>query len=311
MFHHRSLTTQDFDRAFSLLRERFVFDDTDRSRLVSLWTELLSTQACRTVGVDDRRRPPETRLVGFGMSVFATDDFTRQILEGRPFLSRALLEEWEAGRRPFLTTKEVAAGNAGDGLNLVVLHYGWCKDLSPDDMAAIQIRQTERFMHEHAGYLTKEYVQEVFGSVLRDFMVAGGMVVKQDYREDMWCDALAGVPEDDRPYLTAHGSEASRAGTLASIFRSKGTRPRFGLSPGEQRMLLLALEGQSDEDLAVTLDLSSWTVKKRWQNIYAKVDAVDPNIVTPHRDDKLRQRRRYLFAHLREHLEELRPYRRR
>jgi DNA-binding NarL/FixJ family response regulator len=83
------------------------------------------------------------------------------------------------------------------------------------------------------------------------------------------------------------------------------------LSPGEQRMLVLALEGQSDEDLATTLGLSSWTVKKRWQSVYAKIDAVDPSIVTPHQDDKLRQRRRYLLAHLREHLGELRPYRRR
>ena len=164
------------------------------------------------------------------MSVFATDDFTRQILEGRPFLSRAFLEEWEAGRRPFLTTKEVAAGNAGDGLNLVCLALRMaCKDVSPEDMGAIQIRQTERFMYEHTGYVTKEYIQEVFGSVLRDFMVAGGMVVKHDYREDAWREALAGVSEDDRPYLTAHGTEASRAGTLASIFRSKGDASAFRL----------------------------------------------------------------------------------
>ena len=311
MFSHRSLATQDLDRVFSLLRERFVFDDADRSRLISLWTELLDTESCRTVGVDDRRRPPETRLVGFGMSVFATDDFTQRILAGRPFLSRTFLEEWEAGRRPFLMTKEVAAENAGDGLNLLVLHYGWCKDVSPEDLGTIQIRQTERFMYEHAGYFTKEYIQEVFGSVLRDFMVAGGMLVKHDYREDAWRETLAGLSEDDRPYLTAHGTEASRAGTITSIFRSKATRPRFALSPGEQRMLLLALEGQSDEELATALGLSSWTVKKRWQSIYAKVDAVDPNIATPRQDDKLRQRRRYLVAYLREHLEELRPYRRR
>ena len=299
----------DLDRVFSLLRERFIFDAADRPRLISLWTELLATESCRTVGVDDRRRPATRRLVGFGLSVFATDDFTQRILAGRPFLSRAFLEEWEAGRRPFLTTKEVASANAGDGVNLVVLHYGWCQEVSPEDLGAIQIRQTERFMFEHAGYSTKEYIQEVFGSGLRDFMVAAGMLVKHDYREDTWRETLAGVSEDDRPYLTAQGTEASRAGTIASIFRSKGKRPRFGLSPGEQRMLLLALEGQSDEELAAALDLSSWTVKKRWQSVYAKVDAIDPSIATPHQDDKLRQRRRYLIAHLREHLEDLRPYR--
>lgn len=301
---------EDLERVFSLTRERFVFADADRDRLVELWTELLATQACRTVGVDDRRRAPETKLVGFGMSVFASDDFTERVLAGRPFLSRAFLEEWESGARPFLNTKEVAEANARDGLNLIILHYGWCKDVSPEDMAAIQIVQTERFMIEHAGYLTKEYVHEVFGAQLRDFMLAGGMAVKQDYREDTWRDAIARVSEENWPYLTSFGAETSRAGTLASIFRTKGTRPRFGFSPGEQRLLLLALEGRSDEELAAGLDLSAWTVKKRWQSVYAKVDAIDPSVAaSPHQDDKLRQRRRFLLAHLREHFEELRPYR--
>ncbi|MEO8797576.1 MAG: hypothetical protein ABI551_06805, partial [Polyangiaceae bacterium] len=246
---------------FCLLREGFVFAPTDRDRLVAMWTELLGSESCRTVGVDDRRRPPETRLVGFGMSVFATDDFTRRVLAGHPFLSRAFLEQWQSGARPFLTRKEVAEANAGDGVNLVILHYGWCNDVSPEDMATIQVVQTERFIYDHAGYLTKEYVHEVFGGPLREFMLASGMTVKQDYGEETWREALAGVPEENWPYLTTYGDEASRAGTLAAIFRSKSTRPRFGFSPGEQRLLLLALDGRSDEELAAALALSAWTVK--------------------------------------------------
>ena len=312
-FSHRSLTPQDFERAFSLTRENFAFEPADRARVIDLWTELFRAECCRSVAVDDSRRPPETRLVGFGLSVFATDDFTQRVLAGRPFLSRAFLEEWHAGRRPFLTTKEIAEANAGDGLNLVVLHYGWCKDVAPEDMTPIQMVQTERFIYEHAGYATKEYIHEVFGAALRDFLLASGMRLTRDYREDAWHEALAKVSEDDWPYLFAFGEEASRAGSLTSLFRSKGARPRFGFSPGEQRLLLLALEGRSDDELADALDLSSWTVKKRWQSVYAKVDAIDPRIVAPHRenedDTKVRQRRRYLLAHLREHLEELRPYR--
>lgn len=311
MFAHRSLEKKDFERIFEITRERFVFADEDRSRLVSLWTELLRTQSCATVGVDDRRRPPQTRLVGFGISVFATDDFTERVLAGHPFLSRAFLEQWETGPRPYLKTDEVAEANANDGLNLIILHYGWCKDVAPQDLGTIQILQTERFVYQHAGYLTKTYVHEVFGPALREFMIGGGMQVKHDYREPQWREPLARVMEDDWPYLTMHGSEPSRPGTLASFFRSKGTRPRFAFSPAEQRLLLLALEGRSDEDLASAMGISEWTVKKRWQNVYAKVEAVDATIVSPHTDDKLRQRRRYLLAHLREHLEELRPFRHR
>lgn len=310
MFTLRTLSSKDFARVFSLTRERFAFQQEDGARFAALWTELLATESWRTVGVEDRRRPPATRLVGFGVSVFATDDFAERALAGRPFLSRAFLEEWESGTRPFLTTRQIAEANAGAGLNLVVLHYGWCKDASPADLTAMQILQTERFMYEHAGFLTKDYIHEVFGAALKEFMLGGGMRVQHDYRGDAWRDALAHVSEDDWPYLFAHGTEASQAGTLTSFFRSKGTRPRFGFSPGEQRLLLHALDGQSDEDLAVSLGVSAWTVKKRWQSVYGKVEAVDPTVVEPpHRDEKLRQRRRYLLAHLRQHLEELRPYR--
>ena len=292
------------------MREGFVFQPRDRERLIALWTELMDTESCRTVGVDDRRRPPETRLVGFGLSVYASQAFTDKILAGRPLLSRAFLEEWEAGRRPYLTTKEVADANAGDGLNLLVLHYGWCKDVPPEEMMQIQVVQTERFIHEHTGYLTKEYIHEVFGAQLREFMLGSGMLLHNDHRADTWRSELTSVTEDDWPYLFAFGSEASRAGTLTSMFRSKGARPRFGFSPGEQRMLLLALEGRSDEELATALDLSAWTIKKRWQSVYTKIDAVDPSVVaSPQQDDKNRQRRRFLLAHLREHLEELRPFR--
>lgn len=308
MFEHRRLTVGDLNRVFSLLREGFAFQRADRARLVTMWTELLRTEACLTVGVDDRRRPPETRLVGFGLSVFVTDDFAARLIAGQPLLSRAFLEQWESGPRPWLTKKEVAMANAGDGLNLLILHYGWCKDVTPEDMMKMQHLQTERFIHEHAGYLTKEYLHEFFGPQLRDFMLATGLVLKHDYRGDAWREALAGVAEDDWPYLAVHGPEASRPGTLTSVFRSKTTRPRFGFSPGEQRLIALALEGRSDEELASALDLSPWTVKKRWQRIYMKVDTHEPSLFASE-DDKLRRRRRYLLAFMREHPEELRPFR--
>lgn len=50
MFTHRSLGTQDLERVFCLLREGFVFAHTDRDRLVAMWTELLGSESCRTVG---------------------------------------------------------------------------------------------------------------------------------------------------------------------------------------------------------------------------------------------------------------------
>ena len=56
MFSHRSLATQDLERVFSPSGALRLRRRRSRSTRFSR-TELLRAQACRTVGVDDRRRP--------------------------------------------------------------------------------------------------------------------------------------------------------------------------------------------------------------------------------------------------------------
>jgi DNA-binding CsgD family transcriptional regulator len=308
-FTHRHLAVNDLDAVFSLLRERFAYRAADRERLVALWRELLRTRSASTVAVEDRRLPVRERLVGFGMSVFATDDFARRARGGLPLLSRAFLAQWESGERPYLSGKEVAVAQSRDGVNLAILHYGWSKSVTAEDLPRIQFLQTECFVHEHAGYRIKEYLHEGFGPALKDFLLATGAVLRHDYREKKWRALLSGVAKDDWPYLTGfRADERLRVGTFVSMVAAKGGRPRFRFSAGEQDLLTRALEGRSDEELAEALGISPWTVKKRWQAIYIKVDAADAELLAPSHGERGRQRRRYLLAYLREHPKELRPF---
>jgi DNA-binding CsgD family transcriptional regulator len=308
-FAHRHLGVNDLDAVFSLLREGFAYRASDRERLVPLWRALLRTRSCSTVAIDDRRLPVRERLVGFGMSVFVTDDFARRARSGLPLLSREFLAQWESGDRPYLSGKEVAVAHSGEGVNLLILHYGWSKAVTPEDLPKIQLLQTERFVHEHAGYRIKEYLHEAFGPALKDFLLASGTLLRHDYREKKWRPLLAGVAKDDWPYLAGfRAEERLRVGTFVSMVVAKGVAPRFRFSPGEQDLLARALEGRSDEELADVLGLSPWTVKKRWQAIYVKVAAADAELLAPGHGERGRQRRRFLLAYLREHPEELRPF---
>ncbi|HET9868890.1 MAG TPA: hypothetical protein VFR02_00115 [bacterium] len=316
-FTRRFLVEPDLESCLSLLREGFAFKAPQRPRLTALWRELLEGGHCITVAVDDRRRPAGGRLVGFGMSVFVTDAFARLLLAGEPFLSRAFLREWEAGRRPYLLKKEVAAANAGDGLNLMVLHYGWReKEMLPEELDRVRLMQTEAFIQQHAGFKVKEYLHEVFGPQLRDFVLSAGSVLRHDYAEPRWKAALKGLGPGDRPYLTGFRPEEvlARAGTAASLLQAKAAAPRFTLSPGEQDMLAKALQGETDPHLARSLGLSPWTIKKRWQSVYLKVDKADPDLLGGPKaagrkhTDAQPQRRRYLLEYLRHHPEELRPH---
>jgi hypothetical protein len=72
--------------------------------------------------------------------------------------------------------------------------------------------------------------------------------------------------------------------------------------------------GETCEELAKSLSISPWTVKKRWHAIYDRVADVDRKLLPPpiaygpHATSRGPERRRRLLNYLRQHLEEVRPY---
>jgi|NGEPerStandDraft_6_1074524.scaffolds.fasta_scaffold02472_2 hypothetical protein len=89
----------------------------------------------------------------------------------------------------------------------------------------------------------------------------------------------------------------------------------FGFRPSEQRLLLTALEGGTDEQNAEKLGISVSAVKKSLRLVYERVAACDANLIPDQRwqeqrEDNLERgktKKQQLLAHLREHMEELRP----
>src|SRR5215475_13015188 len=86
-----------------------------------------------------------------------------------------------------------------------------------------------------------------------------------------------------------------------------------GFSPGEQRLLLTALLGGTDEDLADELGISLSAVKKAWLSIYERVSIYDPKLVpspAPNEEgipERGKMKKHRLLAYLHDHPEELRP----
>jgi hypothetical protein len=107
----------------------------------------------------------------------------------------------------------------------------------------------------------------------------------------------------------------SRLGTwIGSLFIYEP--PHLGFRPSEQRLLLAALRGGRDEDLAHELGLSLSAVKKRWLSIYERVAACDSRIIpiahSGHdgASERGKEKKQRLLAYLREHPEELVQHRR-
>ena len=150
-------------------------------------------------------------------------------------------------------------------------------------------------------------------------MVAGGNSLRRDYTEFAGSSHLREISPHQHPYLVGFTpmEAAQKDGTQVATIQAKSFLPRFHFRPGQKKILLEALRGETDEGIAETLGISLWTIKKRWQAIYDKVLEKDPDLLTENMSKgpkkvgseagKSKQRRRFLLEYLRHHPEEIGP----
>jgi DNA-binding CsgD family transcriptional regulator len=95
----------------------------------------------------------------------------------------------------------------------------------------------------------------------------------------------------------------------ASLFNAPA--PRFGFAPAEQRVLLRALLGETNREVASELGLSVQTVNKTWESAIRRIEMIAPCLLAAQEPDGKRggEKRRHVLDYLRYHMEELRPYR--
>ena len=95
------------------------------------------------------------------------------------------------------------------------------------------------------------------------------------------------------------------------LFRSEA--PQFDFRPSEQRLLLTALRGGTDEELSDDLGISLSAVKKTWSLIYERAAAHLPGFSSNHNgstngaSERGKEKKQRLLTYLRDHPEEMRP----
>jgi len=311
---YRVAKPADYNQCFQVMSERLAFpDEKSRKLLFSFWRHLQTHRAGIAYVVEDHDRPRGHRIVGFCMILFASDEFTQAALTNLPpYISLQAARWWREGRLPFLGSKAIARGNAGDGLNLAAVHYGVEKQKDFNDELQIRGKMLEAGFYLSGGYRIKVTFQETHTLEDKNLIMPTGGRLQRDYSE-----YPLGIPLDSpaRPFLFCIEREEAlkTASLMTPLFLYP--RPRFGFSLSSQRVLQQALLGETDKEIGKGLGLSIWTVKKRWQEIYGKVEKLERGILNPSKDENVppgeepaTQRRRLLLTYLRSHLEEIRPY---
>ena len=76
--HHRSTEPGDLDACADVLFGKAA-DLDRRGRFLTMWRELIKTRTMISAVIEDRNRRPQSRIIGFGASVFVKDEFAQQV----------------------------------------------------------------------------------------------------------------------------------------------------------------------------------------------------------------------------------------
>jgi len=315
-FTSRPTQPKDLRECLPLAKDLSFFPKSEHAQLLAFWTDLLKGRMMDSAVVEDRSKPEGQRILAFGMHLYVTDAFVQELRATLPPPgSRQLFKLWQKDRKVVLNRKEIARHNSGEGLNLFINHYGW-KDLPAPEAILLNGSLIQSFFPLVLGYRIKEYFVETCYPVDTEILMKNNSFnrIRRNYREEARSDETTEGAVRMETLIGTHRDECDTANGLfgfALLFHPN--QPRFQFSLGEKDVLEQGLLSKTDEEIAQILGISLWTIKKRWQWAYEKVEKIDPQVLTapnsgdfPEENQKAK-RRRHLLDYLRQHLEEIRP----
>lgn len=296
-------------------------DDTPRSarrqQVEREWITLLRNPTTLTLLVEDKEQAPGKRIVGGAQAVFVTEQFAALARSGQlsPWINARVTAPLADGSCPLLSPAAVRAANSSDGL--IALTTQWMvfwEVLSEEAALYVRGHLYDSFIAYSRGYKLKETLVEVAGErPLREALWAGYEVV-HDYAT-FYREHPPAPPPATHPYLL----RVTRAAALAKVgsvvsYAFSYIPPRCFFSAGEQELLCLALRGVEVAELSRILNVTHWTVQKRWQSIFQRVEQNLPGLLPAVASAKQQagkrgsEKQRVLLQYLHQHMEELRPY---
>jgi hypothetical protein len=233
----------DFERMLDRVR-RWLERDRARGRLLR----------------DEHGRPR-----AFGVSVFVSPAMAdRLAATTSPQLGRQLLEH-EASEASVLGPREVARGNAGSGLQLLVVSQGYDDSgLGDDEWATLLGQLIQAFLETHQGFRVSRAIIEAFGR-------RGVAFVAESWPGVTCADIITinGRRLPSARWTVTQAIAERQGGGLLPLFLYRP--PSLGLSHAERVVLTAALTCGTDATIAEALQLPLATVKGRWSRIFRRV----------------------------------------
>jgi hypothetical protein len=277
-----------------------------RKLALGVWNELLSSPSFLGMVIESERPIGGHHIVACGLGVFVTAAFADQeISNPRPGLNARIVASCVAGKPVVMSYEELGLGNATNGVDFVNMYGTWREEISnPEDLMEVRALMATSFLESHAGYRLNRMLKEAVGASRIGFQGATGI----------W-RMLAEFPESDSALFKVVSKEIAfdHPYSVAAVIYSY-REPVLGLVKGDQQLLIAALKGATDSELALQLGVGLPSIKKRWLSVFARFETVKPELPgisagkMPDYPKRGPQRRHLVLSYVRARPEELRPY---
>jgi hypothetical protein len=267
---------------------------------LAVWRELMVHPATLTAVFETDRPNGDSRMIGFGATVFVQRAFANaELFSPSPGLNARIIASLHHGPSVILDRDAIARANAGDGVDVAMLYGCWLShSLSGHELQQVQAQLAMSLAQLLAGYKARTLFGEAHGAQV-PYMRQSGTV-----RE------IATYPERDSVLNLMMASDAFARPTSVGGAMFIFDAPVLHLTTSEQALLNAALTGATDADLATSLGVSLSAIKARWRSIFARFAELAPDYESAERDGRGPQKRHHVLRYLRDHPEELRPFRR-
>jgi len=265
------------------------------------WKRMLSDPFSASAVLESNTPVLGHRLIGFGFSVLVSERFADvELAHPRPDINSRIIAGVHAGTPVLATPDEVAEANAGPGVNIMVLAGHWRDEiLTPPIRSEVQTVLASGFTRLHTGYRIHRIFHESTNEATREFL-----------KHSIVFKPIADFPELGRTIhiMTSESVQATRASLGNVLFSYR--EPFLRLRDSDQQLLLAALSGATDDELAAKLGITFSAVKARWRSIFARISQAMPSLLSAlaNRVGRGAQKRHSVIAYVRSHPEELRPY---
>ena len=313
---HRKMKLQDVPGCVSFvasqpaLRARY----TSMEDLAKTWAKLIDDEfACMILyeAISGTR----STIWGVSAAAFVKESFVREI-KTPPFfwIGPEFARRVNSAYSPVLSSKEIREANSTNGLNIVVFQG----NILPANPLWLETYYAgvKAFFEEYRGYQIKEIIgSQADTPEFLASMLQGGATLfhpESEQRTRVNTDLEQVVKTPHVVTLSFETAKVLTGSWFSSVFDYHP--PIMKLSPSQQRLLLFALKGDTDQVLAEKLHLSLAAVKKTWAAIYEKAETNLPGLSKPPGDTQIHEnfkrgaeRKRHVIAYVRENMQELRP----